>query len=279
MMNRQVLIDSPYEVKAGMIFQTRKMTEFEKYFQIVLPGSEDLGHEPGQFVMISIPGVGEVPISVSSSPTQKGFFELVVRSAGMVTAALHRLEAGDTVGIRGPYGKGFPYRAMQGSDLLFIGGGCGNIPLRSLIHYALDCRSRYGKIHILVGCKSPEMMLFVDELSTWSERPDINLDQTVDQGGPGWKGKVGLITKLIPPLAIEPEKTFAVVVGPPIMYKFVIQELLKKNIPSGQIILSMERHMKCGVGKCGHCQIGPHYCCQDGPVFTYEEIRYNHEAI
>lgn len=278
-MSANAVLESPYVIKAGKILQARPLTELEKYFEIELPGREDLGHEPGQFVMISVPGVGEVPISVSSSPSKKGAFELVIRRAGMVTAALHQLGAGDVVGIRGPYGRGFPTKMLQGSHLLMVGGGCGNIPLRSLITYVLDHRDRFGKIDILVGYKSPEMILFKEEFEAWSKKTGVFMDITVDRGAPGWQGKVGLITKLISPLQVDPQKTYAVVVGPPIMYKFVIQELLKKEIPDDQIIISMERHMKCGVGKCGHCQIAQYYCCQDGPVFTFKEIRRFYEAI
>jgi len=273
------LLESPYVVMKGKIIKTQQLTELEKYFEIELPDRKDLGHEPGQFVMISIPGIGEAPISVSSSSTKKGSFELVIRRAGVVTTALHNLKEGAVVGIRGPFGRGFPTKMIEGYDLLMIGGGCGNIPLHSLITFVFDNRKSFGKVNILIGCKTPETMLFVDELTDWAKQPSVHLDMTVDKTGPGWKGKVGLITKLIPEVAIDPKKTYAVIVGPPIMYKFVIQELLKKNIPEEQIIVSLERHMKCGVGKCGHCQIAEYYCCQDGPVFNYKEIRNNIEAI
>ena len=189
------------------------------------------------------------------------------------------MKKGESIGIRGPYGRGFPTRVLEGKNLLMIGGGCGTIPLRSLITYVLDNRDRFGEVNILVGYKSPEMILFKDEFDAWGQKRDVFTDMTVDRVGPGWQGKVGLITKLISPLQIDPQKTYAVVVGPPIMYKFVIQELLKKKIPEDQIIVSMERHMKCGVGKCGHCQIAQYYCCQDGPVFTFKEIRNFYEAI
>jgi len=278
-MNSKSLLESPYEVKASTILQVKKLTELETYFEIQLPGGEDLGHHPGQFVMISLPGIGEAPISVASSPHKKGAFELVVRRAGMVTEALHAMKAGDSVGIRGPFGRGFRTKMFEGYDLLMIGGGCGNIPLHSLITCVFDNRSKFKKVNILMGCKSPEMMLFKDEFEAWSKKPDVFIDMTVDRGSPGWQGKVGLITKLIPEVKIDPKKTYAVVVGPPIMYKFVIQELLKRDIPDTQIIVSLERHMKCGVGKCGHCQIAQYYCCQDGPVFTYSEIRHNYEAL
>lgn len=273
------MTESSYDVKAAKLVRSHMLTDFEKYFEIRLTNGQELGHVPGQFVMISVPGVGECPISVSSSPTKKGTFELVVRRVGSVTGALHELEPGALVGIRGPFGNGFPTVNLKNHDLLFIGGGCGNIPLHSLITYVLDNRGKFGKVSILLGCRSPELSLFDDEFDLWAQQPNVYLDRTVDQAGPGWKGKVGVITTLIPQAPIDPPTTFAVVVGPPVMYQFVIKELLYLGIPDDQIIVSLERHMKCAVGKCGRCQIVDHYCCQDGPVFTFSQIRDNCEAL
>ena len=278
-MKQVKLKESEYIVKQGKILCTKQMTQFEKYFEIALPNRESLDHDPGQFVMVSIPGVGEAPISVSSSPTERRSFELVVRNVGALTATLHKMDAGDIVGIRGPFGRGFPTQLLEGNDLLFVAGGLGIVPLRSLINFVIDNRRDFGKATILLGCRTPKEMLFGDEVEHWSKRLDVNFNCTVDKSDPDWKGNVGLITTLIPGVTLDSDRTFAVVVGPPIMYKFVIKELLKKNIPERQIILSLERHMKCGVGKCGHCQIGEYYCCQDGPVFTYEEIKGKHEAL
>jgi len=278
-MERIVIRKSEFNVRPGKILEARYMTDMEKYFKIGLSGGEILDHDPGQFVMVSIPGVGEAPISVSSSPTQRGHFELVVRKAGKVTTALHRLEAGDDIDIRGPFGNGFPVQILEGNDLLFVAGGLGIVPLRSLINYVIDNRRDFGKVSILLGCKTPDNLLFSDELDSWNERLDVSLNCTVDQGDPEWKGNVGLITSLIPGVTLDTERTFAVVVGPPVMYKFVLAELIKKNIPEDQIYLSLERHMKCGVGKCGHCQIGGLYTCKDGPVFSYDQIKDNIEAF
>lgn len=279
-MKQVPLKESEYAVKKGKIVRTKQMTKLEKFFEISLPHGEALDHEPGQFVMISVPGVGEAPISVSSSPTSKRrTFELVVRNVGIMTEVLHKLEKGDTVGIRGPFGHGFPTQILEGNDLMFIAGGLGIVPLRSLINFVIDNRRDYGKVNILLGCKTPRDMLFGDEVKHWSQRLDVNFHCTVDRSDPDWKGNVGLITSLIPGVNLDSNRTFAVVVGPPIMYKFVIAELLKKKIPERQILLSLERHMKCGVGKCGHCQVGEYYCCQEGPVFTYEQIKGKHEAL
>ncbi len=278
-MERLVIKDSNYRLRKAKIIRARKMTDKEKVFEIALQGGGSLDHEPGQFVMVSVFGIGEIPLSICSSPTARATFDLCVRAVGKVTNAMHTLEAGDEVGIRGPYGKGFPIRILEGNDLLIIAAGLGVAPLRSLINYVLDNRRDFGKVHILLGCKSPKDMLFVDELDTWRRRMDVRYDCTVDRGAPDWSGNVGLITTLIPGVDLVPERTFAAVVGPPVMYKFVIKELLAKNIPERQILVSFERHMKCGMGKCGRCQIQNLYCCQDGPVFCYEDIRAMSEAL
>ncbi len=278
-MEKIALPNSQYSIKKGKILSIRQMTEYEKLFEISLEEAERLDHEPGQFIMLSLFGVGESPISISSSPTNiSGSFEICVRAVGKVTGALHKLQAGDEVGIRGPFGKGFPIRIFEGNDLLIVAGGLGMAPLRSLIKYIFDNRRDFGKVHILLGCKSPKDILFFDEIEQWNKRMDVYYECTVDRAVPEWQGHVGLITTLIPGVHLEPERTFAVVVGPPVMYKFVIKELLAKNIPGRQILVSFERHMKCGMGKCGHCQIQHLYACQDGPVFNYEKIKYLKEA-
>ena len=261
------------------IARVEQLTEKEKFFQISMPGGKDLGHQPGQFVEVSMFGIGEAPISVCSSPTQKGLFDLTVREVGMLTEKMHELQAGDKIGIRGPFGKGFDIEALKGKDILFIGGGIGLVPLRSLINYTLDNRKDFGRIIILYGAKSPDEFLFRDELKVWEGRDDVEYHVTVDRANGEWKGHVGVITTLIPPLEVDTERTIAAVVGPPIMYKFVIMALKSKLIPDQNIYLSLERRMKCGVGKCGHCQINNVYVCQDGPVFNYVDIKGLEEAI
>lgn len=278
-MERSVLLKSPYLNYEGKILETRLLTPDEKYFKITLKGGRLLDHEPGQFVMVAIPGAGEAPLSISSSPTQIGYFELVVRKVGSFTSAMHMLEEGDQVGIRGPLGNGFPIQILEGNDLLFVAGGLGIIPLRSLINYVIDNRRDFGKVSILLGCKNPDSLLFNNELETWQKRLDVNFCCTVDRAAPDWKGNIGLITSLIPGVNLDSERTFAIAVGPPIMYKHVISELIKKKIPESQMFLSFERHMKCGVGHCGHCQIGGVYCCKNGPVFLYSKIKNNIEAL
>ena len=210
-MKKAKLTDSEYLVKTGKILRTKQMTAQEKYFEIALAGGESLDHEPGQFVMVSVPGVGEAPISVSSSPTKRGSFELVVRKAGKLTGVLHNLEASDTVGIRGPFGKGFPTQILEGNDLIFVAGGLGIVPLRSLINFVIDNRRDFGKVDILLGCKTPQDMLFGDEVEEWSKRLDVNFSCTVDRADPEWKGNVGLITSLIPGVTLDPEQPRVVV--------------------------------------------------------------------
>jgi sulfite reductase subunit B len=267
------LKDSLYTLKKGKILRIRQLTDMEKLFEIALPQGESLDHEPGQFVQVSIFGVGEAPISICSSPTKRESFEITIRNVGKVTNKLHQLEAGDEVGIRGPYGKGFPMTILEGNDILIVAGGIGIVPLRSLINFIIDNRRDFGKVDILCGSRTPSDMLFGDEVATWQKRLDVNFCCTVDRADEDWKGNIGLITSLIPGMDIDPPRTFAAVVGPPVMYKYVIEELLKKGITEKRIFVSLERHMKCGLGKCGHCQIEHYFCCQDGPVFRYDTIK------
>lgn len=274
------MTDSIYAPKTARLAEVRPMTELEKLFVIELPNGESLGHQPGQFVMLAIPGVGEAPISISSSPSRSnGRFELCVRRMGDVTGALHRMKPGDYVGIRGPFGHGFPIEQMRGKDMLFAPGGLGLAPLRSLINQVLDERGSFGRVIILYGAKRPAELLFRDELEQWAARDDVEFHVTVDRGDETWTGNVGVITTLFPKITVDPRNTVAVTCGPPIMYRFVLMEMLGKGIPETQIYLSLERRMKCGLGKCGHCQINYLYACKEGPVFTYAQIKNVPEAL
>lgn len=269
------------EPEKATIVSARDLTDTEKLFEIELDSGEHLNHIPGQFVELYIPGIGEAPFSVTSAPTKDGPFELCVRAIGNVTNALHRMVEGDKIGIRGPYGNGFDVEFLKGKDLLFIGGGIGLAPLRSLINYVRDNEEEYGESVILYGCKEPCERLYEDELERWKELDFFDCRETVDScpADSEWEGNVGVITTLIPEVDFDPETTYAIVCGPPVMYKFVMQELDDKNLPANHRILSLERRMRCGVGECGHCQIGGYYVCQDGPVFNYAEIKDEEEAI
>ncbi|MFH1243079.1 MAG: FAD/NAD(P)-binding protein [Pseudomonadota bacterium] len=270
---------SPYLPRRAEITRIEDLTASEKLFEIHLDSGEPLGHKPGQFVELSVVGVGEAPISISSAPGDNGSFELAIRKVGSVTTAAHNLRVGSKVGIRGPFGSHFPVEETKGKDLLFVAGGIGLVPLRSFIHFTLNHREDYGEVIILFGARNPSERLFLDELKSWKSREDIRYLDTVDRGDPDWTGNVGVITTLFPKIHIDPSKTYCIVVGPPVMYRFVILEAKAKGVPGTQIFLSLERRMKCGVGKCGHCQINHLYVCQDGPVFRFTDISSVEEAL
>ncbi len=259
--------------------EASQITPLEKWYEIELPDQQNLEHSPGQFVEVSAFGIGEAPISVSSSPSKRGSFELCIRQVGTLTNVLKNYEPGDTIGIRGPFGQGYPMEKLFGKDILVVAGGIGLVPLRSLINYVLDNRQDFGRLIILYGAKNPSELLFKNELEIWKNRDDVELYVTVDQPDDSWKGNTGVITTLIPALDLKLNSTIAAITGPPIMYKFVVMSLKSKQLPDDQIYLSLERRMKCGVGKCGHCQIHGVYCCQDGPVFNYTDIKSLEEAL
>jgi len=273
--------DINYVPKLATIAKKIPMTAKETLFEIKLDDDSILNQVPGQFVQVSVFGVGEAPISVSSSPTQKGAFQLCVRKIGSVTTALHMLNVGDKIGIRGPFGHGFDTEFLKGKDLLFVAAGLGIAPLRSLLNYVLDNRADYGRVIVLYGCKEPREQLFGDEMVALEKRDDVDYKHTVDwcPENEVWDGNIGVITTLIPQINFDPENTYAIVVGPPIVYKFVIADLKKRNMPDDHIIVSLERRMRCGVGKCGHCQINQIYVCKDGPVFNYSKIKGVPEAL
>jgi NAD(P)H-flavin reductase len=272
--------ESIYLPVMARVLKVEEMTELEKLFTVQLPEGRSLGNEPGQFVECSVMGVGEAPFVVTSSPSRSDpTFELCIRRVGDVTNALHRLVPGDVIGIRGPFGHGFPIGRMRGKDVLFVAGGMGLPPLRSLINQVLDERGAFGRVIILYGTNNPDRILFREELEQWAARDDVEFHMTVDRADGDWQGNVGVITTLFPKITVNPRNIAAATCGPPIMYRFVLMELLGKGIPEAQITLSLERRMKCGLGKCGHCQINHLTCCQDGPVFTYTQIKGMGEAL
>ncbi len=266
--------------RPATIVRTETMTEKEKLFEIKLDDGMPLGHGPGQFVEISIFGVGEAPISVSSAPGGDTF-EIVVRKVGDVTGKLHGMDAGDKIGIRGPLGTGFDAEALKGKNLLFIAGGLGVVPMRSLFNHVLRNRADYGEVTILYGCKDPSELLFGSEVKDWEGRDDLVHKFTVDAcpEGEEWEHNVGVVGTLIPQVQFDPNDTTAIVVGPPIMYRFVIRDLKEAGIPDENIIVSLERRMECGIGKCGHCQINGVYVCKEGPVFNYADMKDLPEAF
>lgn len=234
---------------------------------------ETFTYRPGQFAELSVFGVGECPIGIASSPTWEGFLEFCVRSVGAVTGAIHNLEAGDKLGVRGPLGNSWPTREIEGKDLLFIGGGIGLPPLRSLIHYVLDNRDRYGKVEIVYGARSPQDLVYKSELREWEARADVDVYVTVDAGDARWKGPVGFVPAFLREINPAPENKVAFTCGPPIMIKLAVEALEEMGYSDGQIVTTLEMRMKCGVGKCGRCNMGEKYVCREGPVFTYEQLR------
>ncbi len=270
-----------YHPQPAEIISVTTLTPHEKLFRLRLTSGAELGHLPGQFIQLSIPGYGEAPISVASSPARTGSFELGIRRVGGLTTAMHATNPGDKVGIRGPFGNPFNLSGMQGKDLLLISGGCGIAPLRSLIQYCEDRPGEFGCITILYGAKNPASILFKEDFANWGTLPLFSCTLTVDSysGSDCYSGNTGLITSLIPPLELDPARAEAVIVGPPVMYPPVIAALKSKGLSSEQIVVSLERQMRCGVGKCGHCSIEHLYCCQDGPVFRLSEIEHLRGAI
>ncbi len=255
------------------------VTETEKVFEIALPENRPLGQDPGQFVEVSLFGIGEAPISICSAADDGPTFELCIRAAGDLTTALHKLQPGAKVGIRGPFGVGFPVEEMAGKDLLVIAGGIGLAPLRSLIRHVMANRKKVNRFIIFHGAKSPAELLFQKEWQQWAKRGDVELHITVDRPAPCWDGSVGVITRLFGKCDLDAKHTVATVVGPPVMYRFVLLELQSKGVPANQIYFSMERRMKCGIGKCGHCQVNGVYVCQEGPVFSLPKLKNLWEAI
>lgn len=261
------------------IKEVKRMTELETLYTVQLPDGAELGHGPGQFIELSIFGVGEAPFSVSSSPTRKGVFELGIRKVGMLTEVLAGYEVGTRIGIRGPFGNGIDVEKFKGKDVLIVAGGIGLVPMRSMINYVIDRPGDFGKLHIVYGSRSDTELLFTDELKQWEENPEIDYQVTVDSGSPDWKGNTGVITTLIPGLELDLDNTVCCVCGPPVMYRFALMALKSKGLKDENIYMSLERRMKCGVGKCGHCQINGSYVCQDGPVYSYNEIKSLQEAL
>jgi len=235
---------------------------------------------PGQFAEVSLFGIGEFPTSLPPSPTEDETF-FTVRHVGSCTSALHQLLPGQKFAVRGPYGNGFPMEQYHGKNLVFVAGGIGLIPLRSCIVYAIKNRDKYDRIQIFHGAKTPQELMYVPDLKEWAKSPGIECHLTVDRADKNWKDNVGVVGSLFkkPGVEVPVENTIAFVCGPPVMFRFVIQDLLAMGFDEQNIVSTLERYMKCGVGKCGHCCIGVAYVCVDGPVFTYQQIRKLGEDI
>lgn len=227
---------------------------------------------PGQFNMLYVFGVGEVPISISGDPTQPETLVHTTRAVGTVTKVMHELKRGESIGVRGPYGHHWPIGEAVGHDVVIVAGGIGLAPLRPALYHIVSQRELYGKVVLLYGTRSPEDILFRDELMHWRSRFDLDVFVTVDYGDESWRGNIGVVTNLIPKAPFDPLHTVAMVCGPEVMMRFTAMALAKRGVSNNNIYVSMERNMKCGIGLCGHCQFGPHFICKDGPVYPYSRI-------
>jgi anaerobic sulfite reductase subunit B len=236
------------------------------------PLGEAVSPAPGQFDMLYAFGVGEVPISTSAAPGPGGELTHTIRAVGPVTNALCAAEPGAVVGVRGPFGTTWPLDEAAGGDLVVVAGGIGLAPLRPAVHHALANRDAYGAVCLLVGARTPSDLLFAAELDEWSARSDLEVGVTVDSAAGGWNGRVGLVTRLIPGAGFEPAAATALVVGPELMIRFTVAALVERGVPKERIHVSLERNMQCGVGHCGHCQLGPLLVCRDGPVVRYDAV-------
>lgn len=229
--------------------------------------------QPGQFSMLYVFGVGELPISISGDPADAERMVYTVRSVGQATHALVSRKAGDVIGIRGPFGTSWPVKEARGKDVLIVAGGIGLAPLRPVIYHVLRNRDDYVRLILLYGARSPRDLLYRKQLAEWGRAPDTQVLVTVDYGGLSWRGHVGVVTTLFRQLRLHPAETVAFICGPEIMMRYVIRMLEARGVAPQDIYLSMERNMKCGAGFCGHCQLGPYFVCKDGPVFSYRQMQ------
>jgi sulfhydrogenase subunit gamma (sulfur reductase) len=265
---RELRVETPEVKTLRLVFQDEKV-------------AETFAFKPGQFVELSVAGEGEATFCLASSPKERGYVECSVKRVGLVTEAIHRLDPDSLVGLRGPYGNGFPLERMEGRDLIFVAGGIGLAALRSLIEVVLGQRQSYGSITILYGARSVEDLVYREELEQWRSRKDLKTVLTVDPGGEstGWKGEIGFVPAVLERINPGRKNSTVITCGPPIMIRYVLAALDKMGFDPGEVITTLEMKMKCGLGHCGRCNVGPLYVCRDGPVFTYAQIREFVEQI
>ncbi len=266
----------PYPAKIENITEEASGARGIKTFRLSLPDKkrgDNFEYKPGQCAMVSVLGLGECFFALSSSPTQKGFLEVSVLKLGKVTMALHEKEIGESLTVRGPYGNGFPVEDWEGKKILCIGGGIGQAPLRSLIKYVLDTRDKYEKLDVIYGARSSSDLCYKEEMFEMEKRDDVDVHLSIDKEEEGWDRFVGFVPTNLMRVEPSPENTIAITCGPPIMIKFVIENLEKLGFADSQIYTTLEMRMKCGIGKCGRCNIGNLYVCKDGPVFSWEQLR------
>jgi len=264
-------VKNPYRPIEATVLDV--VTETPTIKTIRFKPKENVDFKAGQFVEITVPGVGEAPFTPSSRPSGKDFMEVTIMRVGKVTEKIHELKKGDTIGVRGPMGNWYPIDHFKGKEILVVGGGCGFAPLRSLMYSFFDRSGDFKKLYFRGGCKTAKEMVYKDETAEWKKRKDLDIKLTVDVGSDEWKGNVGLVTTILDDIDMDYQTGIAVVCGPPIMMKFATLKLINMGFKDHNIYLSMEKNMSCGIGKCGHCRIGIYYACKDGPVFTYDKIK------
>lgn len=274
----QTEVNNIFLPREAEILRADRITGSETHFTLRMKDGSQMEFSPGQMMEVSVPGYGEIPIGYASTPTRTHSFDIVVRTVGRVSTAISRKGRGESLWVRGPLGHGFDLEVLRGHPILIVAGGIGLCPTRSLIQYILDRRTEFKEFTLFFGAKSPRDQLFIEDLVHWRRSDQVAYYETVDRPDPDWKGSVGVITTLFKQTHISPD-TRVVICGPPVMYKFVIRELHAIGIPDANIFVDLERRMKCGLGKCGHCQINDKYVCFDGPVFSFEEVRELEEAF
>ncbi len=263
------MLPHPYRIR-----QVRKETPDTFTLELApVNGANGSSFAPGQFNMLYVFGVGEIPISISGDPGHATPLVHTTRAVGTVTKAMRNLKRGEVLGVRGPYGSHWPVEEAEGNDVVIVAGGIGLAPLRPAMYQVLSRREKFGKVVLLYGARTPSDILFRRQLEQWRAQLDLEVYVTVDRATEAWRGNVGVVTRLIPKAPFDPLNTVALVCGPEVMMRFTIAELQKRGVDAGQIFVSMERNMKCAVGFCGHCQFGPHFVCKDGPVFRYSQVK------
>lgn len=252
--------------------RTRRETADTFTLELLPPGGGSFPFAPGQFNMLYVFGVGEVPISISGDPERPGRLVHTTRVVGAVTKGMHALRPGDALGVRGPFGTAWPVETAAGADVVVIAGGIGLAPLRPALYRILSHRERYGRVVLLYGARTPDDILYRTQLREWRGAFDVDVHVTVDRATAAWRGNVGVVTTLIPRVPFDPTNAVAMICGPEVMMRYAALELVRRGVPHANVWLSLERNMKCGIGLCGHCQCGPKFVCRDGPVFGSADV-------
>ncbi len=268
-MKKQDKIANPYKIIKAKVAQVSDETPSIKTFSLEL--EEELGFSTGQFIQLTVPGIGEAPFTPSSKSGVSKKMDVTVMNVGVATGELHKKKKGALLAVRGPYGNGFPVEKLRDRELIIVGGGCGIAPLRSLIHEILSDRTRYPKVTLLYGCRSPQDIIYKESYDNWQQQ--FELHRTVDKAHSGWDENEGVVTDLFERIDVDTKTCAAVVVGPPVMMKFSVKGLEEMGISGDRIYVSLEKNMTCGFGKCRHCMVGPYYVCKDGPVFEYSRVK------